>query len=101
MNIYNQRICKCETLSFIIRNKGRKTMSEQAVILTREGLKQLEQICIDQGLMKSTGNVDYKAIKKATGIPDRTLRSWFSGEREPSPWVINLLKFYFTAGGFR
>ena len=64
-------------------------------------LIKLEQILKDNGLITGTGAVDYKAIKKATGIPDRTLRSWFSGEREPSPWVLDLLTYYFTTGGFR
>lgn len=64
-------------------------------------LQRLEQILDNQGFIDPSGKVDYKKIKKATGIPDRTLRSWFSGDREPAPWVIDLLTYYFTTGGFR
>lgn len=60
----------------------------------------LEQLLKEQGLI-TDARIDYKAIKKATGIPDRTLRSWLSGEREPAPWVIGLLEYYFKTGGFR
>lgn len=70
-------------------------------MLKDPNLIELENIMIKQGLMEQTGAVDYKKIKKATGIPDRTLRSWFSGDRSPAPWVIDLLKYYFTTGGFR
>ena len=60
-----------------------------------EQLKKMESVLVEQNLMESTGKVDYKKIKKATGIPDRTLRSWFSGDREPAPWVVDLLIWYF------
>lgn len=63
-------------------------------------LVELEKILQEEGFI-SGATIDYKKIKKVTGIPDRTIRSWFSGERDPAPWVISLLKYYFTTGGFR
>ena len=66
-----------------------------------ENMKRLEHVLVEHELMEPTGKVDYKKIKKGTGIPDRTLRSWFSGDRDPAPWVIDLLVFYFNRGGFR
>ena len=66
-----------------------------------DNLIKFEQILKENNLMSDTGSIDYKAIRKATGIPDRTLRSWFSGEREPAPWVVTLLNYYFMTGGFR
>lgn len=60
----------------------------------------LEQLLKERGLI-ADGKINYKGIKTATGIPERTLRSWLSGEREPAPWVIGLLEYYFKTGGFR
>lgn len=62
---------------------------------------ELKQILKDEGFIDDHGNVDYKSLKKVTGIPDRTFRSWFLGERIPAPWVLDLLKFYFKNGGFK
>lgn len=64
-------------------------------------LVELEKILRQEGFIFGTSIIDYKKIKKVTGIPERTIRSWFSGERNPAPWVISLLKYYFTTGGFR